>query len=101
MLYVVTLKESINTTSELRVLEWHVAEGSECKQGQLLVELESFKAVIEIYASQAAFLRRILVPAGKSQGLGKVIAILSDSPLEDVPVDLSSLGEMAVEYAFM
>ena len=101
MVYLVTLKESINTSSELRVLEWHVTEGGLCSHGQLLVELESFKAVIEIHAGQEAFLRRIFVQAGKNQALGKPIAVLSDSLSEEIPHDLAALPEMSVDYSFM
>jgi pyruvate/2-oxoglutarate dehydrogenase complex dihydrolipoamide acyltransferase (E2) component len=101
MLYVVTLKESINSGSELRVLEWHVREGESCEHGQLLVELESFKAVIEIYCAQSAVLRKILVLTGQAQALGRPIAVLSDSVDEELPTDLVRLSEMAVEYSFM
>jgi pyruvate/2-oxoglutarate dehydrogenase complex dihydrolipoamide acyltransferase (E2) component len=72
-----------------------------CAQGELLVELESFKAIIEIRAGQPAFLRRIIVPAGKSQALGKPLAVLSDSLSEEVPPDLGALSEMSVDYSFM
>jgi pyruvate/2-oxoglutarate dehydrogenase complex dihydrolipoamide acyltransferase (E2) component len=101
MVYLVTLKESINSSSELRVLEWHVREGETCEQGQLLVELESFKAVIEIFAAQSAVLRQIRVPAGQTQALGKPIAVLSDTADEELPTDFARLTEMAVEYSFM
>lgn len=101
MVYLVTLKETINSGSELRVLEWHVREGEMRERGQLLVELESFKAVIEIYAAQSAVLRQILVRAGQTQALGKPIAVLSDTADEALPSDFARLAEMAVDYSFM
>lgn len=101
MLYIVTLKETIEAGSGLRVLEWHASEGQACEPGQLLVELESFKAIIEIHAGQPAYLRRILTPSGQIQAPGKPIALLSDSAHEAIPSDVSTFAEMAVEYSFM
>jgi pyruvate/2-oxoglutarate dehydrogenase complex dihydrolipoamide acyltransferase (E2) component len=70
-------------------------------QGTLLVELESFKAVIEIRAAQDAFLRKILVSEGESQALGKPIAVFSDTLDEPMPRSFATLQEMSVEYLFM
>ena len=101
MLYVLVLKNTIESTKELRVLQWHAKEGDRCVQGTLLVELESFKAVIEIRAAQDAFLRKILVSEGESQALGKPIAVFSDTLYEPIPRSFATLQEMSVEYLFM
>jgi len=101
MLYLVTLHETIEAGSGLRVLEWHVSEGQECQEGQLLVELESFKAIIEIRARQQAYLRKIIAMSGEIQAPGKPIALLSDSPHEAIPANVATYAEMAVDYSFM
>jgi pyruvate/2-oxoglutarate dehydrogenase complex dihydrolipoamide acyltransferase (E2) component len=101
MLYLLVLKNTIDSGKELRVLEWHKKEGDLCAQGILLVELESYKAVIEIRVAHEAFLRKILVPVGERQALGKPIAVLSDSLDEEIPRSFATLQEMAVEYLFM
>lgn len=101
MFYLLVLKNSIDAGKEVRVLEWHKKEGEACAQGTLLAELESFKAVIEIRVAHEAFLRKILVPVGERQALGKPIAVLSDSPDEAIPRSFATLQEMAVDYLFM
>jgi pyruvate/2-oxoglutarate dehydrogenase complex dihydrolipoamide acyltransferase (E2) component len=101
MFYILTLKETLQHGQTLRVVEWHRREGELCKLGTLLVELESFKAIVEIRVSQEAVLRRILVETGESEAPGRPIAILSDSAEEVLPVSFSALQEMAVEYLFM
>ena len=101
MFYLLTLKETIDGAVELRVLEWHRAEGDRCATGSVLVELESFKAVIEIRVQKEVYLRKILVPVGGKQFLGKAVAVLSDTPDEEMPRSFADLQEMAVEYLFM
>lgn len=101
MFYLLNLKNTIQSSHELRVLEWHIKEGDFCRAGSLLVELESFKAIIELRVQQEAFLRKIVVPAGGSQGLGKPIAVFSDAIDEPMPRSFAKLQEIAVEYLFM
>ena len=101
MLYILTLKETLNVGYELRVLEWHAKEGERLTNGQLLVELESHKAVIEIRVAQSAFLRKILVSTEESQSPGKPVAVLSDSLDELIPDSFVDLMEVAVDYLFM
>jgi pyruvate/2-oxoglutarate dehydrogenase complex dihydrolipoamide acyltransferase (E2) component len=57
--------------------------------------------VIEIRVAHEAFLRKILVPVGERQALGKPIAVLSDVADEEMPRSFATLQEMAVEYLFM
>jgi len=101
MFYLLVLKDSIDSGKELRVLEWHKAEGSLCGHGDLLVELESYKAVIELRVAQKAFLRKILVDVGERQALGKPVAVFSDTLEEVMPRSFAALQEMAVDYLFM
>lgn len=101
MFYLLTLKETLHVGYELRVLEWHSKEGQQQALGQLLVELKSHKAVIEIRVAQPASLRKILVSTGESQAPGKPIAVLSDLLEEPLPAAFTDLQEIAVDYLFM
>ena len=101
MFYILTLKETLQHGQTLRVVEWHRREGEICQSGTLLVELESFKAIVEIRVAQDVVLRRILVTTGEREAPGRPIAILSDSSDEVMPPSFSALQEIAVDYLFM
>lgn len=101
MFYILTLKETLQYGQALRVVEWHYQEGALCQLGSLLVELESFKAIVEIRVAQEAYLRRILVGSGENTPGGRPIALLSDSAQEVLPQSFSALHEIAVDYLFM
>ncbi len=64
---------------EVRVLEWHKADGDRVDKGELLVELETGKALIEVRAPAPCALRRVLVAAGAWTRLGVPVAVLSDT----------------------
>jgi len=80
-------------TEELRVLEWHKTEGEPVAEDELLVELETEKAVVEVRAPRACVLRKILVDRGNWALIGPPVAWFSDSADEalqtEIPADLS------------
>jgi pyruvate/2-oxoglutarate dehydrogenase complex dihydrolipoamide acyltransferase (E2) component len=81
---------------EVRVLEWHKKTGDVATKGELLIELETGKALIEVRAPGPCVLRRILFEAGTWTRLGRPLAILSDTLGEAVaeapPEELADLG---------
>ena len=100
MFYLLSIADSIDDTREFRVLEWHRAPGDRCDIGALLVELESYKAVIEIRGGLVAHLRKILVAAGGTQGRGKPLALFSDASDEPLPESVAQLPPLPVDYSF-
>lgn len=50
--------------SESKLLAWHVREGDAFDAGQVLAELESDKAVMELTAERSGVIETILVAAG-------------------------------------
>jgi pyruvate dehydrogenase E2 component (dihydrolipoamide acetyltransferase) len=80
-------------TQEMRVLQWHKAEGQPIDADELLVELETDKAVVEIRSPVACVLRRISVPQGGWAPIGPPIAWFSDSPEEALE------GQAAKDFA--
>ncbi len=98
MIYLLTVPGPIDDVEEIRVLEWHRDEGAALGRGDLFVELETSKAVVEIFSRQRAHLRRILCKPGDWQQLGKPIAVFSDSPDEDLPVALDELPLLEVDF---
>jgi pyruvate/2-oxoglutarate dehydrogenase complex dihydrolipoamide acyltransferase (E2) component len=98
MIYSLTVPGPIEDVEEVRVLEWHAEAGHAFAPGEMMVELETHKALVEVRAAHPGVLRQILCPAGDWRGLGQALALLSDTadePLPDTPDDLAVL---AVEF---
>jgi pyruvate/2-oxoglutarate dehydrogenase complex dihydrolipoamide acyltransferase (E2) component len=83
---------------EIRVLEWHGDPGHPFKAGDLVVELETHKAIVEVRAGQDGVLRKVLSDAGNWQQIGLPLAILSDGGTEALPEDLNAIADLAVEF---
>ena len=98
MLYQIAVPGPIDDVEELRVLEWHIAPGDAFAPGDLVVELETHKAVVEVRAARAGILRAILAPAGDWQQLGHPLAIVSDAPDEPLPAAATDLAPLLVEF---
>ncbi|MFP4433763.1 MAG: 2-oxo acid dehydrogenase subunit E2 [Phycisphaerae bacterium] len=86
-----------NTMEEGTIIEWKVAEGETISEGDVIAEIETDKANVEIEADHAGRLARIVAQAGEIVEVQGPIAYLAD---DDAAVDayLSAHGEMpAVE----
>ena len=98
MLYQLAVPGPIEDVEELRVLEWHGAPGDSFAAGDLVVELETHKAVVEVRAARPGILRAILAPPGDWQQLGNPLAIVSDEPDEPLPSGAGDLAPLLVEF---
>jgi len=98
MIYTLAVPGPIEDVEEVRVLEWHGAPGRAFGVGELVVELETHKALVEVRAGQAGVLRKILCAEGDWQTLGAPLAVLSDGADEALPEALDDLAVMAVEF---
>ncbi|CAN5503883.1 hypothetical protein BH10PSE17_BH10PSE17_25550 [soil metagenome] len=83
---------------EVRVLEWHCQPGDHFDAGELIVELETHKVVIEVRAVKAGWLRAILAEAGAWAGLDGPIALVSDDAEEPLTQDLGQATTFAVDF---
>ena len=88
MRYVLAIPGPIEDVEDARVLEWHGVIGRAFEPGDLMVEFETHKAVIEIRAGQHGFLREILCHEDEWQKIGEPIAVLSDTA--DEPLGVSN-----------
>jgi pyruvate dehydrogenase E2 component (dihydrolipoamide acetyltransferase) len=68
-----------DTMSEGVILKWVKNEGDKVKQGEVLVEIESDKADMELEAYDSGILRKVFVPAGGKAPIGAPIAIIADA----------------------
>jgi pyruvate/2-oxoglutarate dehydrogenase complex dihydrolipoamide acyltransferase (E2) component len=98
MIYQLTVPAAVPGVDEIRVLEWHGETGRSFDKGELIVELETHKAVVEVRAGQAGVLRHVFAKAGDWKGTGLPLAIFSDDDNEDVALQDPGLADLAVEF---
>ena len=72
-----------DTMEEGVILKWLRKEGEKVKQGEILVEIESDKADMELEAYDSGILRKIVVPEGGKAPIGGLIAVIGEAE-EDV-----------------
>jgi pyruvate dehydrogenase E2 component (dihydrolipoamide acetyltransferase) len=71
------------TMEEGTIVKWSKKEGDPVKQGDVLAEIETDKANMEMEALGNGVLRKILVPAGGKAPIGALIGVIAD-PAEDI-----------------
>jgi pyruvate/2-oxoglutarate dehydrogenase complex dihydrolipoamide acyltransferase (E2) component len=79
-------------SAELRVLQWHKTEGDPIEADQMLLELETDKAVVEVRSPKPCVLRKIFVSQGGWAKVGVPLAWFSDSP--DEPLDTGKASNL-------
>ena len=77
-----------DTMEEGVILKWLRKEGEEIKQGDILVEIQSDKADMELEAYDTGVVRKIFVAEGGKAPIGGLIAVIG-RPDEDISAVLS------------
>lgn len=77
-----------DTMEEGVILKWLRKEGEKIKQGDILVEIQSDKADMELEAYDTGVVRKIFVPEGGKAPIGGLIAVIG-GPDEDISAVLS------------
>ena len=98
MLYQLQVPGAVADVTEVRVLQWHVAAGQAVAPAELVVEVETHKAVVEVRAEKPGVLRAILCHEGEWQQVGAPLAVLSDTVEEALPADAATLASLAVSF---
>jgi pyruvate/2-oxoglutarate dehydrogenase complex dihydrolipoamide acyltransferase (E2) component len=98
MIYQLIVLAAVPGVEEIRILEWHKEAGAAIESGELIVELETHKAIIEVRAGQTAILRQILAKAGDWRTIGLPVALFSSEPDEILPADTEGVSTLAVEF---
>jgi pyruvate dehydrogenase E2 component (dihydrolipoamide acetyltransferase) len=78
MITKVVLAKLSPTMEEGTVVSWGKQEGDAVKVGDVLAEIETDKANMEMEALGAGILRKILVPAGGKAPVGALIGVIAD-----------------------
>src|SRR5215471_16989946 len=61
------------------IVKWSKNEGDPVKVGDVLAEIETDKANMEMEALGAGILRKVLVPAGGKAPVGALIGVIADA----------------------
>ena len=83
MITKVVLAKLSPTMDEGTIVQWSKNEGDPVKVGDVLAEIETDKANMEMEALGEGVLRKILVPAGRSAPVGALIGVIA-KPDEDI-----------------
>jgi pyruvate dehydrogenase E2 component (dihydrolipoamide acetyltransferase) len=73
-----TMPKLSDTMEEGTVLRWQVAVGSRVERGQVIAEVETDKASMEMEAFESGEVLSLEVPEGETVAVGTVIAILGE-----------------------
>ena len=91
MITKVVLAKLSPTMEEGTIVKWSKKEGDAVKQGDVLAEIETDKANMEMEALGSGVLRTILVPAGGKAPVGALIGVIADAN-EDIAKTLAAAG---------
>jgi pyruvate dehydrogenase E2 component (dihydrolipoamide acetyltransferase) len=67
-----------DTMTEGAIAQWLKAEGDKIERGDVLAEIETDKAVMDLEAYEAGVLEKILVQPGENVAIGAPIAVIGD-----------------------
>jgi len=82
------------TMEEGRLVKWNVPEGAAVKSGDVLAEVETDKAVMELVARGDGVLRKQLVAEGTTTPVGSVVGVIAGAD-EDISAIVSGASAAA------
>src|SRR5262245_6610238 len=85
----VVLAKLSPTMEEGTIGKWSKKEGDPVKVGDVLAEIETDKANMEMEALGSGVLRKVLVPAGGKAPIGALIGVIAE-PNDDISAMLAS-----------
>jgi len=65
--------------SEGQIIKWRKVEGSKVDKGEIIVEVETGKVVMELESPYSGVLKQTKVKEGEAANIGDVIAVISTS----------------------
>ena len=98
MLRDIVLPRLGQTMEEGTIERWHKKEGDKVRKGEVLYELTTDKATLEVESFADGVLRKILVGDGQTVPVNELIAILGDEK-DELPSDLEAYRARAAAAA--
>jgi pyruvate dehydrogenase E2 component (dihydrolipoamide acetyltransferase) len=92
----VVMPKLTDTMEEGVVVAWKKHEGETVDSGDVLAEIETDKAVLDLEAFGSGVLRKVLVPEGETVKAGKLIAVIGEQD-DDIEATLSETPEAQPE----
>ncbi|GFP22080.1 pyruvate dehydrogenase E2 component (dihydrolipoamide acetyltransferase), partial [Candidatus Hakubella thermalkaliphila] len=83
------MPEVAHTASEVKILRWHKKEGEPVEEGEVLLEVETDKATLEIESYAKGILRKLYYQEEELVPLGETIALIGERE-EPLPPELLS-----------
>src|SRR5437773_9937863 len=83
-----------------KIIKWLKKEGDRVQGGDILAEIETDKADVEMEAFGAGILRKILVPAGEKAPVGTLIGVIAE-PTDDIAAVSSAAPPLAATIALL
>jgi pyruvate dehydrogenase E2 component (dihydrolipoyllysine-residue acetyltransferase) len=90
----ITMPRLSDTMERGTVVKWNVKEGDAVAAGDVLADIETDKATMELESFDDGTVARIAIPEGESIGIGEVILVLAEED-EDVAAAGASTGPSA------
>jgi pyruvate dehydrogenase E2 component (dihydrolipoamide acetyltransferase) len=72
----IQIPKTESKVEEATLFKWYKKEGDKVIKGELIAEIETFKAVVEINSPEAGIIYKILIKEGETVPVNTVIAIL-------------------------
>lgn len=92
----ITMPRLSDTMEQGTVVRWHVAEGQRVASGDLLADIETDKATMELQSFDDGTVGRILAAEGETVPIGSVICVLAE---EGESVEAAAAGGRAQAHA--
>lgn len=92
-----TMPRLSDTMEEGTIGRWVKKPGEQVEKGEILVEIETDKATMELEAYESGTLQQILVNEGETVPIGAPIALIGDGVGEAAPAEQPSTGRPAAD----
>jgi pyruvate dehydrogenase E2 component (dihydrolipoamide acetyltransferase) len=94
----VVMPKLTDTMEEGVVVAWKKQEGEMVDSGDVLAEIETDKAVLDLESFGSGVLRKVLVPEGETVKAGKLIAVIAEED-EDIEATLADTPDAPKDSA--
>ena len=84
-MHVIVMPKAGQTMEEGAVLRWHKKEGERVQAGEVLLEVETDKAIAAVISEMSGVLRRILIPEGNTVPVLTLLAYVGGAEEEFPP----------------
>ncbi len=90
----ITMPQLSDTMTEGTIVKWLKKEGDQIKAGDIVAEVETDKATMEMESFESGTLALILIPAGQKAPVGGAIALIAKSgeKIEDIKKNKPTAG---------